>query len=84
MEKLLLKEYLNKENIVQDQIDDLILELIKERKKMKITQTMLSKMTGIPQTTISRVESFSTIPTLTVLIKLSAALKMSLSFQKND
>lgn len=67
---------INSVDVIQDQIDDIILELIKERKKKKITQMELSKATGIPQATISRLESFNSIPTLQVLIKLSNALNL--------
>lgn len=78
IEKISVENSLNKEDEIQDQIDDIILELIKERKKHKITQVQLSKATGIPQATISRLESFNSIPTLQILIKLSNALGLSL------
>ena len=78
MENFSVESFLNKEDIVQDQIDDIILQLIKERKKKKLTQTQLSEKTGIPQTTISRLESFNSIPTLQILIKISNALGLSL------
>ena len=80
MEKynILIENKLQEEDFVQDQIDDIIAELIKERKKKRITQVDLSKMSGIPQTTISRLESFSSVPTLQVLIKLSIALDRKL------
>lgn len=77
-EKISVESYLKKEDVIQDQIDDIILELIKERKKNKITQVQLSKSTGIPQATISRLESFNSIPTLQILIKISNALGLSL------
>ena len=78
MEKKLMEDYLNTKDIVQEQIDDLIVNLIKARKKNKITQVKLSQMTGIPQTTISRLESFNTIPTLQILIRIANALDFSL------
>lgn len=77
-EKISVERFLDKEDIIQDQIDDIILELIKERKKNRITQVELSKITGIPQTTISRLESFNCIPTLQVLLRISNALGLSL------
>lgn len=73
-----MEDYLNTKDIVQEQIDDLIVNLIKARKKNKITQVKLSQMTGIPQTTISRLESFNTIPTLQILIRIANALDFSL------
>ncbi len=73
-------ELLGKDLVVQDQIDDLILEMIRERKRKKMSQVELSALTGIPQATISRLESFRTIPTLPILISLSNALGMFLIF----
>jgi transcriptional regulator with XRE-family HTH domain len=56
--------------------------LIRDRKKQKITQTELSKMTGVPQATISRLETFATVPTLYIILKLSNALNMKISFDR--
>ena len=83
MERTLIEDYLDLKDVIQDQIDDLIFGLIKARKKNKITQIKLSQMTGIPQTTISRVESFSTIPTLQILLKIANALGFSLVLTRN-
>ncbi|MBP3554252.1 MAG: helix-turn-helix transcriptional regulator [Clostridia bacterium] len=72
------EDYLKTENLIQDQIDDIILALLKERKRKKITQTELSALTDIPQTTISRIESFASIPTLQILLKIANALGLNL------
>ena len=79
MSTVSFEESLKSISFVQDQIDDLIFDLIKERKKQKKTQINLSHETGIPQATISRIESFSCNPSLQVLIKLSNALGLTLS-----
>lgn len=84
MEKLSVGNLLGSDTSIQDQIDDLIFELIRERKKSRITQMELSNITGIPQATISRLESFKSIPTLQVLIKLSSGLGLSLTFNKSE
>lgn len=76
-----VENLLSREDKIQDQIDDIILELIKERKKKKMTQIQLSKETGIPQATISRLESFNSVPTLQVLISVSNSLGFSLSLK---
>lgn len=81
IENTSVESFLKKDDLIQDQIDDIILELIKERKKNKITQIQLSKSTGIPQATISRLESFNSIPTLQILIKLANALGLSLQLK---
>lgn len=83
MSKMTVKDYLNTKDVIQDQIDDLIFHLIKTRKKNKVTQIKLSQMSGVPQTTISRIESFSTVPTLSVLLKIANALELSLIFDSN-
>ena len=79
-----VEEYLLKEDVIQDQIDDLILFLIRERKKKKITQVELSKVSGIPQATISRLETFSSIPTLPILLKWSKSLGLSIQLHKKE
>jgi len=79
--RISIEALLNEEDPIQSQIDDLVLELIRTRKRVKITQMQLSDLTGIPQATISRVESFRSIPTLQVLLKLCNALGLSLSFR---
>lgn len=81
-QKISIEKCLNKDDFIQDQIDDIIFLLIRERKKQKITQTELSKMTGVPQATISRLETFATVPTLYIILKLSNALNMKISFNR--
>jgi predicted transcriptional regulator len=81
-QKISIEKCLNKDDNIQDQIDDIIFLLIRERKKQKITQTELSKMTGVPQATISRLETFATVPTLYIILKLSNALNMKISFDR--
>lgn len=82
IEEISIENILHSEDMIQDQIDDIILELIKERKKRKLTQIELSKLSGIPQVTISRLESFNSIPTLQILIKLLNVLDFSLSLKR--
>lgn len=79
MNKISIESMLENDDDVQNQIDDIIVSLIKERKKKKLTQAQLSEVTGIPQATISRLESFASTPTLQVLIRLSNALGLYLS-----
>lgn len=57
----------------------IVLELLKLRKKSKMTQTMISESTGLPQTTISRVESFGSEPNLSTIIKYAEALGLEVS-----
>ena len=53
------------------------------REKKKLTQMDLSHKSGIPQATISRLESFRSTPTLQNLIKISNALDLSLFVKQN-
>ncbi len=64
---------------VDNQIGEIIFKITSERKKQKISQSELSAMTGIPQTTISRIETFISTPTLPVLLKIINALNMKFS-----
>lgn len=64
---------------VDNQIGEIIFKITSERKKQKISQSELSAMTGIPQTTISRIETFISTPTLPVLLKIINALNMNFS-----
>lgn len=83
-EKNLIELELAKADPIQDQIDDIIIELIRIRKKTNLTQIELSKLSGIPQTTISRIEAFRTNPSLQVLLKLFNALGFTLLVKRSD
>ena len=66
---------------IQKEISNLIMILFATRKKKKISQKQLAEMTGLPQSTISRMESFQSTPTLPVLIKIATALELSLKLE---
>jgi len=59
---------------------ELITELIVERKKQNISQRDLAKLTGLKQSTISRMEKDVVSPRLDTFIKIANALKMDLNF----
>lgn len=84
MNQFSIGQYLESDTSLQDQIDDLIFELIRVRKKNRITQVALSVQTGIPQATISRLESFKSIPTLQIIIRLANALGLSLNLSRRE
>ena len=48
-----------------------------ERKARKISQEKLSKITGLDRTFISLIENGKRSPTLTTIVKISAALQIS-------
>lgn len=84
MKRLSIGNIIESDTTTQDMIDDLIFELIRERKKRKITQVELSEATGISQVTISRLESLRSIPTLPILITLASALGLSLTLKREE
>lgn len=62
----------------REEINEIIYVITNERKKQKMSQSELAALTGLPQTTISRIETFVSIPTLPVLIKIMNALNLEL------
>lgn len=64
------------ENNIQAQ---LMCELIKARQEKNVSQRDLKDMTGIAQSTIARIESGTTVPSLTTLIKILAPLGKTLA-----
>ncbi len=65
----------NFENIIDD--------LIEQRKKMGITQLELAEMAELAQPAISRLESKRTIPQLDTLLKVVSALNCNLKIVPN-
>lgn len=55
--------------------------LTEARKKQKITQKQLSKMTGIRQSNLSRIETGMCSPTLDTLQKIAVSLGKKLTIQ---
>ncbi len=55
--------------------------LTEERKKQNITQKELSKMTGIRQSNLSRIETGICSPTLDTLQKIAVSLGKKLTIQ---
>ncbi len=64
---------------VDASIQDIIYELTKIRKDKKISQAELSEMSGIAQSTISRIETHRVIPTLPILFKILHSLDCKLT-----
>lgn len=64
------------ENNIQAQ---LMCELIKARQEKNVSQRDLKEMTGIAQSTIARIESGATVPSLTTLIKILVPLGKKLA-----
>ena len=69
----------NEELQILEQIDNLILQLLKHRKKSGLTQEEVAKKAGLSRSTISRIESFSLNPDLKTLISICNVYGISLS-----
>lgn len=76
-----MNKTINTQDPIQDQIDELIFKIMKRRKKLNITQTELASMSGVPQPTIARIESFSNQPNLKTLVRLGTAMGMRIDFE---
>ncbi|OES46010.1 helix-turn-helix domain-containing protein [Domibacillus iocasae] len=62
----------------------LIQNLIHERKKRRITQKDLAKITGSDQAAIGRLESMKVTPTLKTMIKILDAMDLKLIIVNKD
>ena len=62
--------------------DSIINGIKKRRAELKLSQKEVAEICGIPQSTIGRIESESTSPTLSMLSKICEALGLSLSLEK--
>ena len=58
--------------------------IAKTRKAKNISQQELSKMTGIIQADISRIENGKSNPTINVITRLADALGMKVTLSSND
>lgn len=63
-------------------MDNLVLILIKERKKAKLSQSEFAKLINTSQTTVSRMESFDKMPSLSTIIKAAEVLGLKLTLIK--
>lgn len=68
-----------------DKTYKVIIELVKRRIDLNLSQRDLSKLCGIKQPMIARIEKLETIPRIDTLVSIAKALKMNLSFEdKNE
>jgi DNA-binding XRE family transcriptional regulator len=78
--ELLEEGALTKEAIVENRARATILiELITARNKNKISQRKLEELTGVRQTTITRIESGKNSPTIDTMLKILAPLGKTLA-----
>lgn len=76
-------EMTNEELLILEQIDNIILQLLKYRKKSGLTQEEVAKRAGLSRSTISRIESFALTPDLKTLFLICNVYGLSLSLTQN-
>lgn len=76
-----IKKYINKEEISEEEFD-LIMNIVKLRKDMKISQTELEKLTGISQANIARFEKNIHSSSLSTVLRVLNALGYKLTITK--
>ena len=76
-----IKEYINKEEISEEEFE-LIMNIVKLRKNMKISQTELEKLTGISQANIARFEKNIHSSSLSTVLRVLNALGYKLTITK--
>lgn len=69
------------ENNIQGDIDKIIEEIIKVRKKKGMSQLQVAKGCDVPAPTISRLESFTVEPKVSTLIKICNVLGLKITCQ---
>ena len=63
---------------LQENIENIIVTILKYRKKSNLTQEQVSEQSGISRTTISRIESFSIQPDLQTLMQICDVFDLDL------
>ena len=76
-----IKKYINKEEISEEEFE-LIMNIVKLRKNMKISQTELEKLTGISQANIARFEKNIHSSSLSTVLRVLNALGYKLTITK--
>ena len=76
-----IKEYINKEEISEEEFE-LIMNIVKLRKNMKISQTELEKLTCISQANIARFEKNIHSSSLSTVLRVLNALGYKLTITK--
>lgn len=66
----------------QEEVMHFIVELVKRRIELKMSQRELAKKTGIKQPMIARIERLDTTPRLDTLLRIANALDVKINFEK--
>lgn len=63
---------------------ELVSEITAKREELKMSQRQLSELSGIPQKTISRIETGIDLPKIDTLAKLAKALGCTIEFSLKE
>jgi transcriptional regulator with XRE-family HTH domain len=66
---------------ILDKVEKLIDELVAERKRQKLSQRDLAKLSGLKQEAIARMETMQAVPRLDTFVKIAKALNHELTFR---
>ena len=61
-----------------EEISDIVSSIIRRRQKLGISQCALAERCGMPLFSVTRIETFKTMPKLDTIIKLTCALDLKL------
>lgn len=61
-----------------EEISDIVSSIIRRRQKLGISQRALAERCGMPLSSVTRIETFKTMPKLDTIIKLTCALDLKL------
>ncbi len=67
---------------IEEKICIMVYQITQERKNQNLSQEELAKMAGLTKNTISRIETFTTIPSLSALLKIIESLKLNITISK--
>lgn len=62
-----------------EEMADIVSTICKKREEMGITQRELAKLCNVPQSTVARIETYKTSPTLETLIKITRELGLKIA-----
>lgn len=65
------------------QVSDIIIQMIKRRFELNMTQRELAEKSGIKQPMIARIEQFDSVPRIDTFLKLLNALKLHINLEES-
>lgn len=65
--------------VEMEEMADIVSTICKKREAMGITQRELAKLCNVPQSTVARIETYKTSPTLETLIKITRELGLKIA-----